>query len=324
MVKSIVSEIDVVEKNNNSLQVYYDRYLEQLTVIENYEEIIYTLTEPFTADVKHKVRIPEGECFVVINEEKISIPPNGLVYVNEPEFIFGAYLHLNEWKFDEESPFRKLNYVFPHIKNFFPNIRYKSKNEISEKIELEIGECVEIKLNDYGQRVFGVDSELITIIYSDAVLKGKDYMPNVSLELEYSGGFENEGFIDKYDLYNDYYEYRNEQFAAFSYDGIIRFVDGAVILTEIDSPDYDGVRDLYDILLPKNIELNEKWMNDESELEITAVNVLIEVPYGKYKCIEVTTSNGDYSYTKYYAQGLGLVKVDFNGMIEELIDVRIK
>ncbi len=65
-------------------------------------------------------------------------------------------------------------------------------------------------------------------------------------------------------------------------------------------------------------------MNNESILEITAVDVLIEVPYGKYKCIEVTTTNDDYSYTKYYAQGLGVVKVDFSGMIEELIDIRIK
>lgn len=86
--------------------------------------------------------------------------------------------------------------------------------------------------------------------------------------------------------------------------------------------DFTGLRETEDILIKEPVEVGTLWKApDGSDCSITALNARVEVPYGTFDALEVTTEN-EYSTVKnYYAEGIGLIKREFTSKEDQSIVV---
>lgn len=76
--------------------------------------------------------------------------------------------------------------------------------------------------------------------------------------------------------------------------------------------DYTAKTDKEDILLKEPLVTGTAWkLADGSERSITATDVQVETPAGKFSAIEVTTKSKDSETKDYYARDTGLVKTVF-------------
>ncbi len=76
--------------------------------------------------------------------------------------------------------------------------------------------------------------------------------------------------------------------------------------------DYTASRGTEEILIQEPIEVGTSWtLSDGSTRSITAVDASVEVPYGTYKALEVTTVGKDSTLKQYYAKGVGPIKREF-------------
>lgn len=76
--------------------------------------------------------------------------------------------------------------------------------------------------------------------------------------------------------------------------------------------DYTDARKTEEILIKGPIEVGTSWkLDDGSNRSITSVDATVEVPYGTFKALEVTTTGKDSVTKQYYASGIGLIKQEF-------------
>jgi hypothetical protein len=74
-----------------------------------------------------------------------------------------------------------------------------------------------------------------------------------------------------------------------------------------------------EILLKAPIEKGTSWtMPDGSKSTITGIDVVVKVPYGEYKAVEVTIDGATGDTINYYAKGVGLVKTVYNPGTDEV------
>jgi hypothetical protein len=78
--------------------------------------------------------------------------------------------------------------------------------------------------------------------------------------------------------------------------------------------DFTGIPfELEDILIQEPIAVGNSWpVDDGATRSITAVDADVQVPYGAFKALEVTTEGNDYIIKHYYAPGVGLIKTEFS------------
>jgi hypothetical protein len=74
-----------------------------------------------------------------------------------------------------------------------------------------------------------------------------------------------------------------------------------------------------EILLKAPIAKGTTWMMpDGSKSTITGIDVVVKVPYGEYKAVEVTIDGATGDTINYYAKGAGLVKTVYNPGTDEV------
>ncbi|MCH4888215.1 hypothetical protein EZV73_11560 [Acidaminobacter sp. JC074] len=151
--------------------------------------------------------------------------------------------------------------------------------------------------------------------------KGIDYFPTSHLELEYNGGFEGEGFVESFEPIEGGFLCRNQQNTAMGSDYTLEVKSDGIYMTSISNSDI-GEMSTNKKLLPSDIYEGASWLVDDHKYEIQEMDVLVEVPAGIYKTIKVVTDH-DEPKVFYYAPGIGLVRIEFYGLVEELIDIRI-
>jgi len=70
---------------------------------------------------------------------------------------------------------------------------------------------------------------------------------------------------------------------------------------------------MVDILLKEPLAKGNSWLSASGKKRyIAGIDIEVEVPYGRFKTIEVVTENGDSKVYDYYAKGVGVVKRIFN------------
>ncbi|MBP1920820.1 GerMN domain-containing protein [Youngiibacter multivorans] len=74
-----------------------------------------------------------------------------------------------------------------------------------------------------------------------------------------------------------------------------------------------------EILLKAPIAKGTTWMMpDGSKSTITGIDVVVKVPYGEYKAVEVTIDGATGDTINYYVKGVGLVKMVYNPGTDEV------
>ena len=67
-----------------------------------------------------------------------------------------------------------------------------------------------------------------------------------------------------------------------------------------------------EVLLQEPLEKGNSWTSkDGNKREITGIDVMVKVPYGEFKAIEVTTTDDNGTTKDYYAKDVGLIQSKF-------------
>lgn len=70
-----------------------------------------------------------------------------------------------------------------------------------------------------------------------------------------------------------------------------------------------GLSEKKDILIKEPIEIGNSWTSSDGyERKITAVDTTVEVPFGTFQAVEITTIGKNSVDKEYYAAGIGLIK----------------
>jgi hypothetical protein len=145
-----------------------------------------------------------------------------------------------------------------------------------------------------------------------------DFLPDRKMTKVFTGGFENSGMVHVVDKVTD----RKVQIKQIDTGNTIAFVyevtDEAILLVHVgrDNPagDFTSKPDnRNDIVLKGPIQIGTFWEVRERTHTITQVDVQISTPAGVFRAIEVTVQDGDgkYNSTRYFGQGVGVIKAAF-------------
>ncbi|WP_427339964.1 hypothetical protein [Caloranaerobacter sp. DY30410] len=157
----------------------------------------------------------------------------------------------------------------------------------------------------------------------------REYVPKNNLVKVFNGGFEGYGKIYIVNEINESMYQINQIDYGTCLVSIYKKTNDYIKLiyrSEVDSFDKNYLNkelNENDIVLQTPIKVGTKWKNeDNTEYEITGVNVDVNTPSGYYSTLEVTIRKNDIEIKKYYAKGIGLVKSISNGYVnEELVKI---
>lgn len=145
----------------------------------------------------------------------------------------------------------------------------------------------------------------------------KDFYPfKENVRLKYKG--EGNEYADK-DIYTDFIKENRIQIREVNPGTtsakVVEIKDGELRLITTKSEFYyrDNIIDTankeYEVLLKEPFKEGTSWnLPNGDKRYISSIDKEIEVPYGKYKAIEVTTEGKNYKNFDYYVKDIGLVK----------------
>lgn len=161
-----------------------------------------------------------------------------------------------------------------------------------------------------------------------------DYFPKVEMTKEYSGGFENSGFIQIVDRFEGDKVQIKQMDTGGRLATIYQVTDDSIKLIYTEEVSESDFKDNYltsfapnrdEVILQEPLEIGTKWSVEDNQYEITGTNVEITTPAGTFSTIEVTQVRDLFEVKSYYAKELGLVKriiKDYG--VDELISVEYK
>lgn len=326
------SEIELIEKVYRAeekaveLKTLNNKLNRELT---DYEVVFNQLVVPYYNVDTHEVlkRAFDYKTQIVFGVDTIDIPINGKVKLATDAFEFNASV-VNPPALRDE----KLNNLLDMygISDIRQLISFQTPADIiitENSLQLfyrhlEIGDKVLIEPTPEFISKFELSTDAIEIeiVDSNYFLSGADYFPNQPLVKEFTGGYENGGFTERFGPMMD-----KKMEAEHKNDGVDQrlwyHIDGSVILESITSG--SDKRDIQRMVLPELIKLGQVIESDNRQTVVTGLEVLIETPAGIFPCVEVTSYDDDgQHHLSYYGKGVGLVKSIHFGLIDELISVK--
>jgi len=172
-------------------------------------------------------------------------------------------------------------------------------------------------------------SEVELIEKSAKAAKVSDYFPSKIITKTFSGGFENEG--TKHVVLS----VENNQVQILQEDTgtnlimVYEVTDNQIKMIFSEEEYYSKkkidkvIPNRNSIIIKAPLEVGNKWEHEFAGfLEITAVDLEVNTPAGKFNALEVTYSFEDYTTKYYYAKELGLVKTISDFATTKLLKVK--
>jgi len=141
--------------------------------------------------------------------------------------------------------------------------------------------------------------------------------------------YEYAGQGNEYAPMDAYVDYVYDDSIQLSYDNggtvmgrLYKYRDGQLLLVKSvgefyireDLTQYE--EDMQEIVLKEPIAVGTAWQNGEEIATITSVNSIVDTPLGQFEAIEVTAQNPSITTKKYYARGMGFIKMVISGEYE--------
>ena len=325
------SEIELIEKAYRAeekvveLETLMNKLNRELT---DYEVVFNHLVAPYYNINTHEVlkRAFDYNTQIVFGVDTIDIPINGKVKLATDAFEFNASVVNPPTLRDKHLNNLLGMYGISDIRQLI-SFQTPADSMITENSlqlfyrHLEIGDKVLIEPTPEFISKFELSTDTIEIeiVGSNYFLSGADYFPDQPLVKEFTGGYENDGFTERFGPMMD-----KKMEAEHKNDGVHQklwyHIDGSVILESITSE--SDKRDVQRMVLPELIRLGQVIESDNRQTVITGMEVLIDTPAGIFSCVEVTSYDDDGErHLSYYGKGVGLVKSTYFGLIDELISV---
>lgn len=173
--------------------------------------------------------------------------------------------------------------------------------------------------------IYNVNKGSNNIFQDEVTYNLNEFIPNEEMLKEFSGGFENAGYIQIIDAIN------TDRFQ-------IKSIDTATQMVNVYQVSKDSLKIIYseevtnefkgsylvvepnkeETVLKEPIKVGTKWTGSSNKTyEITGVNVDVSTPAGNFTTIEVTETTDTLTIKNYYAKDIGLVKKIINGYGED-------